>query len=129
MKYFSTPLSTNWTWLRISKITKPIESKVQENQLFSTQTLRNFSICIQFRMHVCTTISQTHSIGVGLENILTHRDNLALIDDQRYVLLLSFHCHRQRLGNRKIIFNHMIYIHIFTTSASAHSSYQRPWTE
>ncbi len=112
MKYFTAPLFADWTRLRISKITKTIKSKVEKNQFFTAQTLRNFSECIQLGMHVRASISQTHSIGVGLEHILTHRDNLALIDDQRDMLFLSLHCHRQRLGNGNIIFNHMVYIHI-----------------
>jgi len=112
MKYFTAPLFTNWAGFGISKITKTIKSEVEKNQLLIAQRFGNFSECIQLRMHICTPISQTHSIGVGLEHILTHRDNLALINDQRDMLFLSFHSHRQGLGNRKIIFNHMVYIHI-----------------
>lgn len=62
-------------------------------------------------MHVCTSITQAQSIGVGLKNILTHRDNLALVNYERDVLLLSFHCHRKRLGNGHVIFDYSINVH------------------
>ena len=62
-------------------------------------------------MHVSTSVTQAQSIGVGLENILTHRDNLALVNYERDVLLLSFHCHRKRLGNGHVIFNYSINVH------------------
>lgn len=62
-------------------------------------------------MHICSSIPQTKSVGMGLKNILTHRDNFALIDYERNVLLLSLHSHRQGLGYGQIIFNHMFYIH------------------
>ena len=125
MKCFLTPLGTDRTGLRISKMAKSIESKVQKNQFFTTHVLGNFSPCIQFRMHFGTAVSQTKRIGVGLKNILTHRDYLSFMDDQRYVLLLSFHCHRQRLGNGNKIFNHMLDIHI-TSSASTCSGDRLP---
>jgi len=62
-------------------------------------------------MHVTTSITQAQSIGVGLKNILTHRDNLALVNYERNMLLLSFHCHRKRLGNGHVILNYSINIH------------------
>lgn len=118
MKNFITPLSTNRAWLRISKVPKPIESKIQKYKFFTAQTMGNFSECIQFRMHFCATVSQTKSVGVGLKNILTHRDNLSLVNYKRDVLLLSLHCHRKRLGNGYVRFNYIIKSHSITASAS-----------
>ena len=118
MKCFLAPLCTYRTRLGIPEVTKPIEPKVQQNQLFATKVLGNLSPCIQFRMHFRTAVSQTKRIGVGLENILTHRDYLSLIDYQRYVLLLSFHRHGQRLGDGNKIVNHMLYIHLYVVNFS-----------
>ncbi len=118
MKNFITPLSTNRAWLRISKVPKTIESKIQKYKFFTAQTMGNFSECIQFRMHFCATVSQTKSVGVGLKNILTHRDNLSLVNYKRDVLLLSLHCHRKRLGNGYVRFNYIIKSHSITASAS-----------
>lgn len=118
MKNFITPLSTNRAWLRISKVPKTIESKIQKYKFFTAQTMGNFSECIQFRMHFCATVSQTKSVGVGLKNILTHRDNLSLVNYKRDVLLLSLHCHRKRLGNGYVRFDYIIKSHSITASAS-----------
>ena len=118
MKNFITPLRTNRAWLRISKVPKTIESKIQKYKFFTAQTMGNFSECIQFRMHFSATVSQTKSVGVGLKNILTHRDNLSLVNYKRDVLLLSLHCHRKRLGNGYVRFDYIIKSHSITASAS-----------
>lgn len=111
MKNFITPLSTNRAWLRISKVPKTIESKIQKYKFFTAQTMGNFSECIQFRMHFCATVSQTKSVGVGLKNILTHRDNFALVNYKRYMLFLTLHSHRKRLGYGQVILYYSINIH------------------
>ncbi len=118
MKNFTTPLGTHRTRLRISKIAKSVESKIKKNQLLGSKSVWNFSKGIQFRMHLSTTITQTKSVGVGLKNILTHRDNLSLVNYERYVLLLSLHCHRKRLGNGHVRFNYIVKSHSITASAS-----------
>jgi len=129
MKNFTTPLGTHRTRLRISKIAKSVESKIKKNQLLGSKSVWNFSKCIQFRMHLSTTIPQTKSVGVGLKNILTHRDNLSLVNYERYVLLLSLHCHRKRLGNGHVRFNYIIKSHSITASASTQVPYQDPSKE
>jgi hypothetical protein len=82
MKNLRAPLGANRAWLRISKMTKPIKSKIDKNQFFSTQGLGNFAKCVQFRMHIGSSITQTQGTGVSLKNILTHRNNLALVQNQ-----------------------------------------------
>jgi hypothetical protein len=79
MKNFTTPLGTHRTRLRISKIAKSVESKIKKNQLLGSKSVWNFSKGIQFRMHLSTTITQTKSVGMGLKNVLTHRDNFSLV--------------------------------------------------
>ena len=129
MKNFTTPLGTHRTRLRISKIAKSVESKIKKNQLLGSKSVWNFSKGIQFRMHLSTTITQTKSVGVGLKNILTHRDNLSLVNYERYVLLLSLHCHRKRLGNGHVRFNYIVKSHSITASASTQVPYQDPSKE
>ena len=119
MKNFRAPFGANRARLRISKMTKPIESKINKNQLFATKILRNLTECIQFRMHVSGSITQTQGTGVGLKDILTHRNNLALVQNQRDVFLLSLHSHRKRLGDGEVNLVNRVYIQFNPSSASA----------
>jgi hypothetical protein len=124
VKNLITPLGTDRARLRISKIAEAVESKIKKNQLLRSKAVGDFSKCIQLRMHLGTTVPQTKSVGVGLKNILTHRDNLSLVNYERYVLLLSLHCHRKRLGNGHVRFNYVIKSHSITASASTQVPYQ-----
>lgn len=119
MEDFRTPLRTNRTRLRISKVSKTIKSKIDKNQLFTTKVLWNLTKCVQLRMHVSSSITQTQGTGMSLKNILTHRNNLALVQNQRDVLLLSLHSHRQRLGDREINLVNRVYIQFNPSSTSA----------
>lgn len=118
MKNFRAPFGANRAGFRISKMPKSVESKIYQNQLFTTKTFGNFTECIQFRMHVSSSITQTQSTGVSLKNILTHSNDLALVQNQRDVLLLSLHSHRKRLGDRKVNFVNRVYVQFNPSSTS-----------
>ena len=119
MKHFLAPLRTYWTGFRISKMSKSIESKINKNQFFITQISGNFSKCVQFRMHIIDPISQLYSSRMSLEYILPNRNNLALVNNQRNMFLLSLHCHRQWFSDRKKQFINRVYIQFNPSSTSA----------
>ena len=119
VKNLRAPLRANGARFGISKMPKTIESKINKNQLFTTQTFRNLSECIQFRMHISSSITQTQGTGMSLKNILTHRNNLALVQNQRNVLLLSLHSHRKRLGDGEVNLVNRVYIQFNPSSTSA----------
>jgi hypothetical protein len=64
---------------------------------------------------------------MSFKYVLPNRNNLAFINYQRNMFLLSLHCHRQRFSDRKKQFINSVYVQFNPSSASASTPYPRSY--
>lgn len=119
MKNIFAPSVANRTRLCVSKISKSIKSKIQQNQLFVPETSGHFPKCVKLGMHFWILISELDALRVGLVFILPDCNYFLLIHNDGNVLFLSLHSHGKGLCNRDVYFTDLFYIQINPPSTSA----------